>query len=120
MVKKAIEFEIYCDECGKLIREKYDEVHRRGKKEYCETCFKVTDKRLARKYPATTVIHWPGSKPLPACMKHARMAGGILGVLGAGPLHAELSFGEKACINCINEAIDKEEEEENDKLPADI
>ena len=59
------------------------------------------------KYIATHIVHTP-SGPTHACEKHAQQISGLFGFIGAHTV-AEKSDGKHQCMNCKNEAEDKDD-----------
>ena len=109
-MKTATSYKYECDGCravahGDNLPEGWKRIK---KKDYCPKCAKIRDRKLVAKYPAQYIVHTPSGR-LFACNRHAKMAGNLYGVLGAHTV-AELAMEGVACINCINE---KEDENDN-------
>ncbi len=60
------------------------------------------------KYPATMDVHWP-TGPTACCDDHAKQLVGLGNMLGSHIATTKL-IEPKECMNCKNEAEDKENE----------
>ena len=68
---------------------------------------------VERKFPAQYIVHCP-SGPTYACEEHAKGIQGLMGFMGAHTVVEEVKVidGKHECMNCKNEAKEKDEESE--------